>query len=105
MHNSQQDAHIERSKPHTENGARRTPNSGFYDTNLELALKPGRALVMPGSSGEDIRLDGEFELYGAGKMPVDRRVFVAEVTVGKNSIFQAICTTFALALMQRKVIS
>jgi len=53
----------------------------FYDTNLDLVLEPGRILVMLGSSSEDIRLDGEFELCGAGKMQVDRRVFVTEVTV------------------------
>jgi beta-glucosidase len=54
----------------------------FYDTYLNLVLEPGRILVMLGSSSEDIRLDGEFELSGAAKMPVARRVFVTEVTMG-----------------------
>jgi len=54
----------------------------FYDNNLELVLEPGRILVMLGSSSADIRLEGEFELTGTGKMAVERRVFVTEVTVG-----------------------
>jgi len=41
----------------------------------------GRVLVRPGSPGEDIRLDGEFELCGAARMPVARWVFVTEVTI------------------------
>jgi hypothetical protein len=58
------------------------PGRHIDSTNLNLALKAGRILVMPVSSREDIRLDGEFELIGADKMQVDRRVFVMEVTVG-----------------------
>ncbi len=57
----------------------------FYDTNLDLVLEPGRILVMLGSSSEDIRLDGEFELCGAGKMPVSQRVFVTPVKVGTHT--------------------
>jgi hypothetical protein len=37
---------------------------------------------MLGSSSEDIRLDGEFELCGAAKMPVAERGFAPPVTVG-----------------------
>ncbi len=47
----------------------------FYDANLDLVLEPGRVLVMVGSSSEDIRLCGEFELAGEAKMPVAKRVF------------------------------
>jgi beta-glucosidase len=53
----------------------------FYDTYLNLVLEPGRVLVMLGSSSEDICLNGEFELCGAAKMPVARRVFVTPVIV------------------------
>ena len=37
---------------------------------------------MLGSSSEDIRLSGEFEITGAAKMPVAQRVFTTPVTVG-----------------------
>ena len=53
----------------------------FYDTDLNLVLEPGRIFVMVGSSSADIRLTGEFEIIGEGKLPVKERVFVCPVEV------------------------
>ncbi len=53
----------------------------FYDADLKLCLEAGRILVMVGSSSEDIRLCGEFEIAGAKKSFVKDRVFVCPVTV------------------------
>ncbi len=53
----------------------------FYDTDLNLILEPGRIFAMIGSTSGDIRLLGEFEILGEGKMPVNERVFVCPVTV------------------------
>lgn len=52
----------------------------FYDLDLNLALEPGKFLVMLGSSSEDIRLRGEFVL-GGQKCLVQERVFVCPVDV------------------------
>lgn len=53
----------------------------FYDTDLKLCLEAGRVFVMVGSSSEDIRLNGEFEITGAKKSFVKDRVYVCPVTV------------------------
>jgi len=53
----------------------------FYDTDLNLVLEPGRIFVMIGSSSDDIRLAGELEITGEGKIPIDERVFVCPVDV------------------------
>ncbi len=53
----------------------------FYDLDLNLVIEPGRILVMAGSSSEDIRQMGEFEIVGEGKMPIRERVFVCPVEV------------------------
>ena len=58
-----------------------TDQLAFYDTELSLVLEPGRIFVLVGSSSEDIRLKGEFEIVGDGKMPVKKRVFVCPVQV------------------------
>ncbi len=52
----------------------------FYDLDLNLALEPGKFLVMLGSSSEDIRLRGEFVL-GGQKCLVKERVFVCPVDI------------------------
>jgi beta-glucosidase len=53
----------------------------FYDEDLKLCLEAGRILVMVGSSSEDIRLCGEFEIVGDKKSFVKDRVFVCPVSV------------------------
>ncbi len=53
----------------------------FYDADVSLVLEPGRIFVMLGSSSDDIRLRGEFEIVGAAKMPIRERVFVCPVTI------------------------
>ena len=53
----------------------------FYDHDLNLVIEPGRIIVMLGSSSQDIRLTGEFEIIGAGKMPVQERVFICPVEI------------------------
>lgn len=54
----------------------------FYNLDLELILEPGRVLLMVGSSSEDIRLQGEFEITGAEYMTVAERVFFCPVIIG-----------------------
>lgn len=53
----------------------------FYDENMELVLEPGKFKVMVGSSSEDIRLSGSFEVVAKDKFPVTQRVFVCPVSV------------------------
>jgi beta-glucosidase len=57
----------------------------FYDNELNLVLEPGRILVMIGSSSDDIRLTGEFEIIGEGKISVKNRVFVCPVQVQEEN--------------------
>jgi beta-glucosidase len=52
----------------------------FHDSNLNLILEPGLIHVMLGSSSDDIRLRGEFEIVGETS-PVHRRIFTCPVTV------------------------
>ena len=47
----------------------------FYDNELNLVLEIGKIVVMLGSSSDDIRLSGEFEISGPHKMPIQERVF------------------------------
>jgi beta-glucosidase len=50
----------------------------FYDRDC-LIVEAGRIKVMVGSSSEDIRCVGEFNISGAGEIPVKDRVFVCHV--------------------------
>jgi beta-glucosidase len=53
----------------------------FYDNALNLVLEAGKIIVMLGSSSDDIRLTGEFEITGASKMPIQERVFFCPVDI------------------------
>jgi beta-glucosidase len=53
----------------------------FHDANLHLIVEAGTIDVMIGSSSEDIRLCGEFEIVGERKAGIRDRVFVCPVTV------------------------
>ncbi len=53
----------------------------FYDSGPNSALQPGKITVMVGSSSDDIRLSGEFEIAGPGPVPVKERTFVCPVQV------------------------
>ena len=53
----------------------------YFDMNLDLVLETGKVQVLIGSSSADIRLLGEFEIIGPGRMPVKERVFVCPVEV------------------------
>ncbi len=53
----------------------------FYDIDLNLVLEAGDIQVMVGSSSEDIRLSGSFEITGAQKTAVKEPVFVCPVTI------------------------
>jgi beta-glucosidase len=52
-----------------------------HDQELCLGIEAGRIQVMVGSSSEDIRLQGEFEIVCQGKVAIPRRVFVCPVDV------------------------
>lgn len=53
----------------------------FYNTQLDLVLEPGKIKIMLGSSSEDIRLETEFNITGAGPMPVKERVFACPAAI------------------------
>ncbi|MBS3787113.1 glycoside hydrolase family 3 C-terminal domain-containing protein [Candidatus Bipolaricaulota bacterium] len=55
---------------------------GFYGKDMELVVEPGRFKVLIGGSSEDIRLTGEFEVFGEKRFPIQReRSFSTETTV------------------------
>jgi beta-glucosidase len=51
----------------------------FYNDDLSLIVEPGAIKIMLGSSSEDIRLRGEFEITGPKEMKVNQRVFECQV--------------------------
>jgi beta-glucosidase len=53
----------------------------FYNQDLSLVLERGIVDVMIGSSSEDIRQQGSFEIVGDEKMVVTDRVFVCPVSL------------------------
>ncbi len=54
---------------------------GFYDEAMQLIVEPGVIQVMIGSSSEDIRLKGSFQILGNEKRKVLRRVFTGTTQV------------------------
>ncbi len=53
----------------------------YYDQALDLVIEPGQILVMVGSASDDIRLQADFTVTGAGKMAVNERVFTCPVDI------------------------
>lgn len=53
----------------------------FYDRDLNLQLEAGKVNVMIGTSSQDIRLKGEFEITGPASTPVGDRVYICPVEI------------------------
>jgi beta-glucosidase len=53
----------------------------YYDENLDLVIEPGMFRVMVGSSSEDIRLTGNFEVVGEQKVKVNERIYHCAIEV------------------------
>ncbi len=53
----------------------------FYDENMELVTEAGAVQIMLGSSSEDIRLTGQFEIIGPRKSKVGKRVTVCPAAI------------------------
>jgi beta-glucosidase len=53
----------------------------FYNEGLQLIIESGKMNIMLGSSSDDIRLRGEFEIVGEKIMVVKDRVFVCPVEI------------------------
>lgn len=53
----------------------------FYNHDLQLILEPGTIEVMIGSSSQDIRLRGSFEILAPEKVAIDEPIFVCPVTI------------------------
>jgi beta-glucosidase len=53
----------------------------YYDEDLQLVVEAGKFIVMIGSSSEDIRLRGEFEVKGETRAKITDRVFECPVEV------------------------
>jgi beta-xylosidase len=54
---------------------------GFYNREMAFAVEPGNIDVLIGSSSDDIRLTGEFEITGEVVDVMGQRAFASEVTV------------------------
>ncbi len=53
----------------------------YYDLDFNLIVEAGVIQVMVGSSSDDIRLQGEFEIAGDAKTSIFERVYVCPVSV------------------------
>jgi beta-glucosidase len=53
----------------------------YYDRDLNLQLEAGKVNVMIGSSSQDIRLKGEFEITGLASTPIRERIYICPVEV------------------------
>jgi beta-glucosidase len=58
-----------------------TEQLSFYDRYMRFVIEPGKYDVMVGSSSEEIKLVGSFEVVGDGKVIHSRRVFFSDVYV------------------------
>ncbi len=56
---------------------------GFYDRGMKYIVEPGEIKVMLGSSSEDIRLEGKFEIVGKTTDVSDAKEFLTPVSVSK----------------------
>ena len=53
----------------------------FYDEHMRFVVEPGTFRVMVGSSSNDIRLKGAFEVTGPTKAVMSQRTFFSKVEV------------------------
>jgi beta-glucosidase len=53
----------------------------FYDLDSNLIIEAGQIEVMVGSSSQDIRLRGSFEIVGSSRTEVKERIFTCPVSV------------------------
>ena len=53
----------------------------YFDEDLDLQVEEGRIIVMVGSSSEDIRLTGDFNVRETGKLKLNERVFNCPVSL------------------------
>lgn len=56
----------------------------FYGRDMELCIEPGIVRVMVGSSSEDIRLAGEFEITGKAKKLDSRRTYLTQTKIEQS---------------------
>jgi beta-glucosidase len=61
-----------------------TNQLGFYDNDMAYIVEPGTYEIMIGSSSEDIRLKGQFEVIAEEKYTPQRRIFFSSVRVTKK---------------------
>lgn len=54
---------------------------GFYDENMDFVVEPGKVEIFIGSSSEDIRVSGEFNLIGEKFIIDNNKKFTANVAV------------------------
>src|SRR5690606_26948557 len=58
---------------------------GFYDRDMKYVIEPGEIKIMIGSSSEDIRLEGKFDIAGKKTDVGNAKEFLTTVSVSKIS--------------------